>query len=179
MYSAVEQSQIRFGYSPHGMDIDRSNALRGGAEAGFANSTGVSARCAAAHRCRAALSRLDSIRPGSHFRNVQDSGSADSLLRLVDQFDTLGLSKNTPIITGTHSPLHLNGKFVVLRVPYRWGLRERDGRTDDPAGWKGKGVHNVELTPFHSELARGQPWCSLPDSSSAGGLDGITATARG
>ena len=60
------------------------------------------------------------------------SGSADSHYYVwVDQFDTLGLGKNTPIITGNSSDSLLalvNGKFMILRVPYPIGLlRQRDG----------------------------------------------------
>ena len=64
--------------------------------------------------------------PGPNFRNVKDSGSADShYYDWVDQFDTLGLGKNTPIITGNSSDSLLalvNGKFVILRVPYPLGF---------------------------------------------------------
>ena len=76
---------------------------------------------------------------------MTDSGSADSHYYVwVDQFDTLGLGKNTPIITGNSSDSLIalvNGKFVILRVPYPLGFfaKGMDGRIDDPkAGWKGK-----------------------------------------
>ena len=100
-------------------------------------------------RDRPALSgRLDAVsrRPGPNFKNVKDSGSADShYYDWVDQFDTLGLGKNTPIVTGNSSDSLIalvNGKFVVMRVPYPLGFfaKGMDGRIDDPkAGWKGKG----------------------------------------
>ena len=64
--------------------------------------------------------------PGPAFSNVKDSGSADShYYDWVDQFDTLGLGKNTPIITGNSSDSLIalvNGKFVILRVPYPLGF---------------------------------------------------------
>ncbi len=85
--------------------------------------------------------------PGPNFKNVTDSGSADShYYDSVDQWDTLGLGKNTPIATGNGSDSLIalvNGKFVVLRVPYPLGFfaKGMDGRIDDSkAGWKGKGV---------------------------------------
>jgi hypothetical protein len=102
--------------------------------------------------------------PGPNFQNVKESGSADShYYDWVDQFDTLGLGKNTPIATGNSSDSLLalvNGKFVVLRVPYPLGFfaKGMDGRIDDPkAGWKGKGVWTTwgTRTPFHSETGKG------------------------
>src|SRR6185503_12817618 len=85
--------------------------------------------------------------PGPNFKGVTDSGSADShYLNWVDQFDTLGLGKNVPIINGSGSDslsAIVSGKWVVMRVPYPMGFHSRgmDGRIDDPkAGWKGKGL---------------------------------------
>jgi len=81
----------------------------------------------------------------------------------VDQFDTLGLGKNTPIITGNSSDSLIalvNGKWVVMRVPYPLGFfaKGMDGRIDDAkTGWKGKGVWTTwgTRTPFHSETGKG------------------------
>jgi hypothetical protein len=104
--------------------------------------------------------------PGPQFKGVTDSGSADSnYYDWVDQWDTSGLGKNTPIAAGSGSDaLHaLNpatGKFVTMRVPYPAGFfaKGMDGRIDDPkAGWKGKGVWSTWATraPFHSETGKG------------------------
>jgi hypothetical protein len=102
--------------------------------------------------------------PGPNFANLKESGSADShYYDWVDQFDTLGLGKNTPIATGNSSDSLLamvHGKFVVLRVPYPLGFfaKGMDGRIDDAsAGWKGKGVWTTwgTRTPFHSETGKG------------------------
>ena len=104
--------------------------------------------------------------PGPQFKGVTDSGSADSnYYDWVDQFDTSGLGKNTPIAAGSDSDalLALNpatGKFTVLRVPYPTGFfaKGMDGRIDDPkAGWKGKGLWSTWATraPFHSETGKG------------------------
>ena len=54
----------------------------------------------------------------------------------------------------------VNGKWVVMRVPYPIGYfaKGMDGRIDDPkAGWKGKGVWTTwgTRTPFHSETGKG------------------------
>jgi hypothetical protein len=81
----------------------------------------------------------------------------------VDQFDTLGLGRNTPIDTGDAAEGLLalkDGKWVVLRVPYPVGFYTKwmDGRIDDPnGGWKGKEVWATISTraPFHGEGGKG------------------------
>jgi hypothetical protein len=157
------------GFSPRGMDIDRNNvawvALGSGHLASFDR-----------RKCKGPLNGPTAIgqhcpegwtlypTPGPNFKNVKDSGSADShYYDWVDQFDTLGLGKNTPIATGNSSDSLLalvNGKWVVMRVPYPLGFfaKGMDGRVDDPkAGWKGKGVWTTwgTRTPFHSETGKG------------------------
>jgi hypothetical protein len=67
----------------------------------------------------------------------------------VDRFDTSGLGKDTPILTGSNSDSLIaldpaTGKWTYLRVPYPLGFYQRglDGRIDDPAaGWKGRGLY--------------------------------------
>ncbi len=67
----------------------------------------------------------------------------------VDQFNTLGLGENVPIVNGSASDSLQaldpeTGEWVVMRVPYPQGFHSRglDGRIDDPeAGWKGRGVY--------------------------------------
>jgi hypothetical protein len=157
------------GYSPRGMDIDRNGvawvALGSGHLASFDR-----------RKCKGPLNGPTAIgqhcpegwtlypTPGPNFKNVKDSGSADShYYDWVDQFDTLGLGKNTPIITGNSSDSLIalvNGKWVVMRVPYPLGFfaKGMDGRVDDAkAGWKGKGVWTTwgTRTPFHSETGKG------------------------
>jgi hypothetical protein len=85
--------------------------------------------------------------PGPQMKGTDIGGSADfSYYNWVDQHDTLGLGANVPILNGSGSDSLLalvNGKFVVLRVPYPLGFYSRglDGRIDDPkGGWKGRGV---------------------------------------
>ena len=158
-----------WGYSPRGMDIDRNNvawvALGSGHLASFDR-----------RKCKGALNGPTAIgqhcpegwtlypSPGPNFKNVKESGSADShYYDWVDQFDTLGLGKNTPIITGNSSDslvALVNGKWVIMRVPYPLGFfaKGMDGRIDDAkAGWKGKGVWTTwgTRTPFHSETGKG------------------------
>lgn len=157
------------GFSPRGMDVDGNGvvwvALGSGHLASFDR-----------RKCKGPLNGPNAIgqhcpegwtlypTPGPNFQNVKESGSADShYYDWVDQFDTLGLGKNTPIVTGNSSDALLalvNGKFVVLRVPYPLGFfaKGMDGRIDDPkTGWKGKGVWTTwgTRTPFHSETGKG------------------------
>jgi hypothetical protein len=158
-----------WGFSPRGMDVDRNNvawvALGSGHLASFDRS-----------KCKGPLNGPEATgqhcpegwtlyrTPGPAFSNVKDSGSADShYYDWVDQFDTLGLGRNTPIVTGNSSDSLIalvKGKFVILRVPYPLGFfaKGMDGRIDDQkAGWKGKGLWTTwgTRTPFHSETGKG------------------------
>jgi hypothetical protein len=159
------------GYSPRGMDVDRNGVawvvLASGHMASFdrRNCKGaLNGPKATGQHCPEGWTLYPS--PGPNFKNVKDSGSADShYYDWVDQFDTLGLGKNTPIATGNGSDSLLalaNGKWVIMRVPYPLGFYAKglDGRIDDPkAGWKGKGVWSTwgTRTPFHSETGKGTP----------------------
>jgi hypothetical protein len=104
--------------------------------------------------------------PGPQFKGVaMKGGSAEApYYDWVDQFDTLGLGKNTPIATGNMSDslfAMVNGKFVTLRVPYPMGFfaKGMDGRIDDTkAGWKGKGIYATYSgsASTHIEGGKGQ-----------------------
>ncbi|MCU1329008.1 MAG: hypothetical protein JWN34_4378 [Bryobacterales bacterium] len=157
------------GYSPRGMDVDRNNvawvALGSGHLASFDRRKckgPLNGPKATGQHCPEGWTLYRT--PGPAFSNVKDSGSADShYYDWVDQFDTLGLGKNVPIITGNSSDSLIalvNGKWVVMRVPYPLGFfaKGMDGRIDDPSkGWKGKGVWTTwgTRTPFHSETGKG------------------------
>jgi len=157
------------GYSPRGMDVDGNGvawvALGSGHLASFDRRKckgPLNGPKATGQQCPEGWTLYPT--PGPNFKNLKDSGSADShYYDWVDQFDTLGLGKNTPIATGNNSDSLLalvNGKFVVMRVPYPLGFfaKGMDGRIDDPkAGWKGKGVWTTwgTRTPFHSETGKG------------------------
>ena len=158
-----------WGYSPRGMDLDRNNvawvALGSGHFASFDRRKckgPLNGPTATGQQCPEGWTLYQT--PGPNFENATDSGSADShYYDWVDQYNTLGLGANTPIITGNGSDSLLalvNGKFVILRVPYPLGFfaKGMDGRIDDPkAGWKGKGVWTTwgTRTPFHSETGKG------------------------
>jgi hypothetical protein len=83
----------------------------------------------------------------------------------VDQFNTLGMGRDTVILNGTGSDSLLafnqrTEEFKVIRVPYPLNLFTRgvDGRIDDPgAGWKGRGLwFDNGLDPvLHSEIPQG------------------------
>jgi hypothetical protein len=98
--------------------------------------------------------------PGPQFRDVQDEGSVEaSYYTWVDQFNTLGLGENVPIATGNMSDAYhalVDGKWVMLRVPYRMGFFAKwaEGRIDDPnGGWKERGLWatSSDRTVFHNE----------------------------
>ena len=102
--------------------------------------------------------------PGPKFKGDTVSVSTEATyINWVDQFDTSGLGKDTPITVGNSSDsLHalVNGKFVTLRVPYPMGFYAKgvDGRIDNPnTGWKGKGLWAGSGTraPFHQEGGAG------------------------
>ena len=158
-----------WGFSPRGMDIDRNGvvwvALASGHLASFDRSKckgPLNGPTATGRHCPEGWTLYQT--PGPKFKNVTSSGSADSHYYVwVDQFDTLGLGKNTPVITGNSSDslvALVRGKFTILRVPYPLGFYAKgmDGRFDDPrAGWQGKGVWTTwgTRTPFHSETGKG------------------------
>ena len=158
-----------WGFSPRGMDVDGDGvawvALASGHLASFDR-----------RKCKGPLNGPDATgkqcpegwtlyqTPGPKFKNVTESGSDDShYYDWVDRYNTLGLGENTPIITGNSSDSLIalvNGKFVIMRVPYPLGFfaKGMDGRVDDAnAGWKGKGVWTTWGTraPFHSETGKG------------------------
>ena len=159
------------GYSPRGFDVDRNGvawaALASGHLASFdrRKCTGpLNGPTATGQHCPEGWTLYPE--PVPQFKGVTDSGSAEaSYFTWVDQFDTLGLGRNTPINTGNAAEGLLalkDGKFVVLRVPYPTGYYTKwmDGRIDNPgAGWKGKGIWSTvsTRTPFHMETGRGTP----------------------
>jgi hypothetical protein len=157
------------GYSPRGMDIDRNGvawvALASGHMGSFDR-----------RKCKGPLNGPNATgqhcpegwtfyaEPLPQIKGVTDPGSAEaSYYTWVDQFDTFGLGKGTPINTGNGSEGLLalkDGKWVILRVPYPLGFYTKwvDGRIDDPnAGWKGRALWATISTraPFHMETGKG------------------------
>jgi hypothetical protein len=154
------------GYGPRGGDIDRHGVFWASLASGHLASFDRS-------RCKGPLNGPGAatgrhcpegwtlhVLPGPQFRDVPDPGSVESsYYTWVDQFDTFGLGRNVPIATGNLNDALLalvDGKFVVLRVPYPLGYFTKwmDGRIDDPsAGWKGRGLWSTYSTRamFHLE----------------------------
>jgi hypothetical protein len=156
-------------YLPRGIDVDR-NGVIWTALAGSSHLASFDRRkckvlngpTATGQHCPEGWSLY--LTPGPNFKGVTDESNADMLYyNWVDQFDTLGLGRNTPIATGSYSDALLalsGGKFVVMRVPYPMGFYHRgvEGRIDDPkAGWKGRGLwaNYGSYNPWHYEGGKG------------------------
>jgi hypothetical protein len=158
------------GYSPRGLDIDTNGVVWAPSASGHFVSFDRS-------KCRGPLNG-PTVENGQHcpegftfypfpapnFKGVTDNGSAEaSYYSWVDQFDTFGLGRNTPIATGNGEDALMalvDGKWVQLRVPYPMNFFAKglDGRIDDPrAGWKGRGLWSTYATraPFHAETGKG------------------------
>ena len=137
------------GFSPRGADVDRNGvmwvALASGHLASFDRKkcTGpLNGPTATGQHCPEGWTLYQEPMP--QFKGVTDGGSVEaSYYTWVDQFDTFGLGRNTPINTGNAAEALLafdDGNWVVMRVPYPMGFYTKwmDGRIDDPnAGWKG------------------------------------------
>jgi hypothetical protein len=104
--------------------------------------------------------------PGPKLKGVTAQfGSDFNYYNFVDQFDMLGLGRDTPITNGTISDSLIaldrrSGQVVTMRVPYPIGFYSRgmDGRIDDPAaGWKGKAIwaSNGTRNMWHVEGGKG------------------------
>ena len=116
----------------------------------------------------------------------------------MDQFNTLGLGENVPVATGNANDAMLalvDGKFVILRVPYPMGFFAKglDGRIDDPkAGWKGRGYGRLSEAECRSTWrpAKGQNpksssgssvrirWRSEKIASFGGSIDNLKAAKK-
>jgi len=157
------------GFSPRGADVDRDgvvwSALASGHLASFDRRKckgPLNGPAATGQHCPEGWTLY--TEPMPQLKGVTDSGSAEgSYYTWVDQFDTFGLGRNTPINTGNAAEGLLalkGGKWVVLRVPYPMGYYTKwlDGRIDDPkSGWKGRGLWSTvsTRTPFHMEGGKG------------------------
>ena len=160
------------GFSPRGMDIDRNGViwtvLASGHYASFDRRKckgPLNGPTATGQHCPEGWTLYRT--PGPSFKGVDERiGSVDSnYYNWVDQFDTFGMGKNIPIVTGNGDDAlealdPATGKWVVLRVPYPMGFfaKSMDGRIDDPkGGWKGKGLWSTYATrtPWHLEGGKG------------------------
>jgi hypothetical protein len=107
------------------------------------------------------------LMPGPEFEGEEGqpgAGSEAPYYNWVDQHDTLGLGRDTPIATGNQSESLAairDGKWTVMRVPYPLGYfaKGMDGRVDDPnTGWKGKGLWSTfsNRSTAHIEGGKGE-----------------------
>ncbi len=103
--------------------------------------------------------------PGPNFKGDVDAAAADSnYYNWSDKFNSLGLGENVQIATSNLGGALLalvDGKWVVLRVPYPLGFYAKsiNGRIDDPkAGWKGRGLWTgwSNRNPWHNEGGKGK-----------------------
>ena len=159
------------GFSPRGMDITRDGViwtvLASGHFASFDRRKckgPLNGPTATGQHCPEGWTLYRT--PGPSFAGTTEYGSVDAnYYNWVDQFDTFGLGKDTPIATGNEMDAlealdPKTGKFLVMRVPYPMGFfaKSLDGRIDDPkAGWKGRGVWSTYATrtPWHLEGGKG------------------------
>ena len=157
------------GYSPRGLDVDRDGVawtvLSSGQLASFDSRKckgPLNGPAATGQQCPEGWAFYTV--PGPNFKGNAESSAVDSNYYVwVDKFNSLGLGANVPIATGNNSGSLLalvNGKFVVLRVPYPLGFYNKsiNGRVDDAkAGWKGKGLWTgwANRNPWHNEGGKG------------------------
>src|SRR5467141_2559570 len=126
------------GYGPRGGDIDRNGVFWASLASGHLASFDrrkckvLNGPTATGKHCPEGWTLYPF--PGPQFKGVSDSGSAEaSYYTWVDQFDTFGLGKNVHIATGNMNDALLavvDGKFVVLRVPYPIGATSPNGWMD-------------------------------------------------
>jgi hypothetical protein len=154
------------GFGPRGLDVD----TRGNIWIGLGGSGHLArfdrGKCAktwgAGGQCPEGWTLWPS--PGPRMRGVADASADFHYYVWVDQFDTLGMGRDTVILNGTGSDSLLafdprTERFTVIRMPYPLNTYTRglDGRIDDPAaGWKGRGLWFTNgLDPvLHSEVPK-------------------------
>lgn len=170
-YDLEDLDRDQWGFAPRGIDIDSDGviwtALSGsGHMASFDRSkcSVTNGPTATGQHCQEGWTLYRA--PGPRMKGVESGAGADHhYYNWVDQFNTLGLGKDTPIANGTGSDslLALNpetAEWVVMRVPYPLGFYSRgmDGRIDDPdAGWKGSAVYADfgSIANWHMEGGKG------------------------
>ncbi len=161
-----------WGFSPRGMDISSDGVVWASLASGHLASFDrrkckgpLNGPNATGRQCPEGWS-LHHL-PGPEFESVKGTpgaGAEASYYTWVDQHDTLGLGTNVPIATANESDAldaYVNGKWVVLRVPYPMGYYAKgmDGRIDNAsAGWKGRGLWSTYSTrsAAHIEGGKGQ-----------------------
>ena len=96
-------------YTPHGIDVDRNGVIWTGLSGSGILGSFDRSKCkvingptATGQHCPEGWTLYTT--PGPKMKGVTDDSSADyEYYNWVDQFNTLGLGENTPIVTGTNS----------------------------------------------------------------------------
>ncbi len=153
----------KVGFFARGLSVDGNGilwvALAGSGHLASFNRGKCAARSGTGQQCPEGWSLYQL--PGPEMTGASGFSADYPYFDWVDQFDVLGLGKNTPIATGTNSDSLValrpdTGKWVVMRVPYPLGLYTRgmDARIDDSkGGWKDRGIWttNATIPVWHEE----------------------------
>jgi hypothetical protein len=164
----VYEVPVAQGFSPRGLDIDSNGVvwtvLASGHFASFDRRKckgPLNGPAATGQHCPEGWTLYPF--PAPQLQGVTASGSAEaSYYDWVDQHDTFGLGRNVPIATGNGEDALMalvNGKWVVLRVPYPIGFFAKglDGRIDDAkGGWKAKGLWSTFATRAMAHVEGGK-----------------------
>ena len=164
---------VELGYASRGIDVDRNGviwtALSGNSSlASFDRTkckTPFNAMDAAQDKLQCREGWTVVVTPGPNMKGTNTNADFQ-YYNWVDQFNTLGLGENLPVVNGTGSNslqvfMPKTGEWVQLRVPYPLGgfySRGLDGRIDDPkTGWKGRGLwsNNGSNEIWHQEGGKG------------------------
>jgi hypothetical protein len=158
------------GFGPRGADIDRKGVvwipLASGHMASFDRKKckgPLNGPAATGRQCPEGWTLYQFRGPQFESLDGEPGAVQSSYYTWVDQFDTFGLGKDTPIATGNMSDsleALVDGQWVTLRIPYPMGFHAKglDGRIDDPnGGWKGRGLWSTYAgrAPYHIEGGKG------------------------
>lgn len=158
------------GFEPRGGDVDRNGVVWAGLQSGHLASFDRrkckvlrGPQVADGQHCPEGWSFYKT--PGPGFVNAESSSADMHYYAWVDQFNTLGLGANVPMVMGSNSDstiafLPETREMVVIRMPYPLGFFTRlgDGRIDDEKiGWKGRGLWQGYslIAPWHMEGGKG------------------------
>ena len=163
----------KLGYLPRGIDADRNGMIWTGLAGSGQLASFDRTKCKTPKNAEEIMDGQHCVEgwtlydlPGPQMKGLTDGGTADFIYgNWVDQFDTLGLGKDLPLVNGTNSDSLIalmpdTKKWVMLRVPYPLGFHTRNmtGRIDDAKiGWKGRGLWagNEVRNPWHIEGGKG------------------------
>jgi len=158
------------GAGPRGVDVDSKGivwaAMGGSGHLGRFDRSKCARTWGVGDQCPEGWTFYKSPGPLMRGSTPADVRNADFHYYLfVDQYNTLGLGKDTVVLNGTDSDSLLafsqtTKRFTTIRIPYPLNSYSRgsDGRIDNPkTGWKGRGLwFDLGLDPIiHSEKQQG------------------------